>query len=86
MSGIPSINDFYGTQDMAAKLAAYQPGWYLVWNQIAPENRDVLASYKLEKMASYPAFDDDDRNVLILYKMVAQGRSSQSSPRVAITK
>jgi hypothetical protein len=70
MTGIPSINDFYGTEDAAEKLARYQPGWYLAWNGVMPENEGLLAPYKLEKMASYPAFDDDDRTILILYKMV----------------
>jgi hypothetical protein len=70
MTGIPSINDFYGTEDAAEKLARYQPGWYLAWNGIAPENEALLAPYRLEKMASYPAFDDDERTTLILYRMV----------------
>jgi len=69
MTGIPSINDFYGTEDAAEKVARYQPGWYLAWNGVAPENDAMLAPYQLEKMASYPAFDDDDRTMLILYKM-----------------
>ena len=70
MTGIPSINDFYGTEDAAEKLARYQPGWYVAWNGVAPENEALLAPYRLEKVASYPAFDDDDRTTLILYKMV----------------
>jgi len=69
MTGIASINDSYTTEDMAAKLASYQPGWYLVWDKIDPQNEWFLAPYKLEKMASYPAFDDDERTVLILYRM-----------------
>jgi hypothetical protein len=70
MTGIPSINDSYTTEDMAEKLKSYQPGWYLVWDKIDPQNEWFLAPYKLEKMASYPAFDDDERTVLILYRMV----------------
>ena len=70
MTGIPSINDFYGTEDATEKLARYQPGWYVAWNGVAPENEALLAPYRLEKVASYPAFDDDDRTTLILYKMV----------------
>jgi hypothetical protein len=70
MTGIPSINDFYGTEDAGEKLERYQPGWYLAWNSVAPENEELLAPYKLEKVASYVAFDDDDRTTLILYKMV----------------
>lgn len=79
MTGIASINDFYGTEDVAEKVARYQPGWYLEWNGIAPENEAFLAPYRLEKMASYPAFDDDDRTVLILYRMVRRGGGGAGS-------
>jgi hypothetical protein len=70
MTGIPAINDYYGTEDGAEKLARYQPGWYLGWNGEAADNQALLAPYALEKMASYPLFDDDDRTTLVLYKMV----------------
>jgi len=36
MTGIPAINDGFGTEEMAAKVAGYQPGWYLAgttWRQ-----------------------------------------------------
>jgi hypothetical protein len=79
MAGIPSINDGYGTEDMKEKVARYQPGWYLAWNDVSQENHDFLSSYRLEKVASYPAFDDDDRNVLTLYKLVRQVGSSPSA-------
>jgi hypothetical protein len=69
MTGVPSINDGYSMEDMAAKLESYQPGWYLTWNSISPEDESFLSPYRLEKMASYPAFDDDERTPLILYKM-----------------
>lgn len=70
MTGIPSINDGYGTEDMAQKVARYQPGWYVAWNDVTNEDHDFLSAYRLEKMASYPAFDDDDRGALTLYKLV----------------
>jgi len=70
MTGIPAINDYYGTEDGAEKLSRYQPGWYLGWNGEAADNQALLAPYALEKMASYPLFDDDDRTTLVLYKMV----------------
>jgi hypothetical protein len=69
MTGIPAINDGFSTEDMARKVAQDQPGWFLVWDKIAPEDEAVLASFSLEKVASYPAFDDDTRTVLILYKL-----------------
>jgi 4-amino-4-deoxy-L-arabinose transferase-like glycosyltransferase len=76
MTGIPSINDSYGTQDMAEKLSVYKPGWYLAWNGIFEENRALLSPFQLEEVASYPAFDDEERNKLILYKMVRRADAS----------
>lgn len=81
MTGIPSINDAFGTQDMAWKVSLYQPGWYLVWNGIAPENNTLLSPFRLEEIASYPVFDDDDRNKLILYKMLRRPVISPPLPR-----
>jgi len=70
MTGIPAINDYYGTEDGAEKLARYQPGWYVAWDGAVADNKDLLAPYALEKLASYPVFDDDDRTTLVLYRMV----------------
>jgi 4-amino-4-deoxy-L-arabinose transferase-like glycosyltransferase len=70
MTGIPSINDAYSTEDMAEKVARYQPGWYLAWNEVGDPEHTFLAPYRLEEVGRYPAFDDDERDVLILYKMV----------------
>jgi hypothetical protein len=78
MTGIPSINDGYGTENMAQKLAFYQPGWYLAWNDVAPETEEFLTPFSLEKMASYAVFDDEDRTTLTLYKMVRRTRESSS--------
>lgn len=73
MTGIPSIDDGFGTEDLVEKVGRYQPGWYLAWNDTSLENAGFLAGFRLEKVASYPAFDDDTRNVLTLYRMVARG-------------
>jgi hypothetical protein len=81
MTGISSINDGYGTEDMAEKVARYQPGWYLAWNDVAQEDRDFLSSYRLEKVASYPAFDDDDRGALTLYKLARRAVNSSAAPQ-----
>jgi hypothetical protein len=69
MTGIPAINDGFSTEGMAAKVAEDRPGWFVVWDQIDPEDQSALAPFNLEKMGSYPAFDDDTRTVLILYKL-----------------
>jgi hypothetical protein len=63
-------------QDMAKKVLFYQPGWYLAWNGIAEENNTLLSLFRLQQVASYAVFDDDDRNKLVLYNMV---------PRAAIS-
>jgi hypothetical protein len=78
MAGISSINDGFGTEDMAKKVASHQPGWYLVWSDIPPENEGFLSPYRLEKMASYPVFDDDERSTLTLYKMVRRDEESRA--------
>jgi len=83
MTGIPAINDFYGTQDGAEKLARNQPGWYLAWNRIDPDNEAMLAGYELEKMGSYDAFDDDERTTLILYKMVRRAGVSAAGAQAS---
>jgi hypothetical protein len=70
MTGIPSINDGFGTEEMAQKVVRYQPGWYLAWKDTEPEKQSSLSGFQLEKVASYPAFDDDDRGALTIYKMV----------------
>jgi len=70
MTGIPAINDGFGTEEMAAKVAGYQPGWYLAWNDVASEDQEFLSGFRIVKIASFPVFDDEDRNVLTLYKLV----------------
>jgi len=70
MTGIPAITDGFGTEDMAEKVARYQPGWYLAWSDTVAEKESFLSGFQLEKVASYPAFDDDDRGELSIYKMV----------------
>jgi hypothetical protein len=77
MTGIPSINDGYGTEDLAEKTLRFQPGWYLAWNDLNQQNDPFLSPFRLEKMASYPALDDDDRTTLILYKLVPRAANSQ---------
>jgi hypothetical protein len=81
MTGIPSIDDGYGTEDMAEKVARYQPGWYLAWNDVTEVSEGVLSSYRLEKIASYAAFDDDERSTLTLYKLVRSANHSSGLPR-----
>jgi 4-amino-4-deoxy-L-arabinose transferase-like glycosyltransferase len=67
---LPAICDDYGTWDLPYRIHAYHPGWYATWNEIDPGTfLDLSTQYSLERVADFPAFDDPDRNVLILYRM-----------------
>jgi 4-amino-4-deoxy-L-arabinose transferase-like glycosyltransferase len=70
MTGVPSICDDFGTTDLAVRIKAYHPGWYVTWNQVEDDKMDALTpSYHLQRVAAFPAFDDPERNLLILYRL-----------------
>ena len=70
MTGLPSICDDFGTMDLAVRVQAYHPGWYVTWNQVDDDKMDALAPmYHLQRVAAFPAFDDPERNLLILYRL-----------------
>ena len=70
MTGLPSICDDFGTMDLAVRVRAYQPGWYVTWNQVDDDKMDALAPmYHLQRVAAFPAMDDPERNLLILYRL-----------------
>jgi len=70
MTGIPSICDDFGTMDLAVRVRAYKPGWYVTWNQVDDDKMDALAPfYHLQRVAAFPAMDDPERNLLILYRL-----------------
>ena len=70
MTGLPSICDDFGTMDLAVRVRAYQPGWYVTWNQVDDDKMDALAPlYRLRRVAAFPAMDDPERNLLILYRL-----------------
>jgi 4-amino-4-deoxy-L-arabinose transferase-like glycosyltransferase len=67
---LPTMCDDFGTMDFADRLGAYQPGWWAGWNSLDPGTlEDLHTHYSLEQVASFPAFDDPDRNVLVLFKL-----------------
>ena len=70
MIGIPAINDGYSSQDLSQKVLAYQPGWYVGWNELDQDIVDSLSAFRLDEVASYPVFDRDQRDRLKLYRMV----------------
>jgi hypothetical protein len=73
----PAINDLFNSPnpvlefpDLASKLAYYRPGWYACWNQLDPGVlEDLHTRYSVEQVASFRAFDDRTRNVLVLFKL-----------------
>ncbi|HMF63934.1 MAG TPA: phospholipid carrier-dependent glycosyltransferase, partial [Edaphobacter sp.] len=70
MTGLPSICDDFGTMDLAVRVRAYQPGWYVTWNQVDDDKMDALTPmYHLQRVAAFPALDDPERNLLILYRL-----------------
>jgi hypothetical protein len=70
MTGLPSICDDFGTMELAVRVRAYQPGWYVTWNQVDDDKMDALAPmYHLQRVAAFPAMDDPERNLLILYRL-----------------
>jgi hypothetical protein len=56
--------------DVGTKLAIYKPGWWATWNDIDPGTlEDIHTHYSLEQVAEFRAFDDPERNVLVLFKL-----------------
>jgi len=79
MTGIPSICDDFGTMELVDRLAAYKPGWFATWNYIEDDKMDAMTpTYHLERIAAFPAFDDPDRNLLILYRLDPSNETSRS--------
>lgn len=72
---LPTINDLFVTpnpsfSDLAGKLGYYQPGWYATWNNLdAGAIEDLHSHYSVEQVASFRAFDDRTRDVLVLFKL-----------------
>src|SRR5882757_5831155 len=70
MTGLPSICDDFGTMDLPVRIKAYHPGWYVTWNQVDDDKMDALTPmYNLQRIAAFPAMDDPERNLLILYRL-----------------
>jgi 4-amino-4-deoxy-L-arabinose transferase-like glycosyltransferase len=69
MVQIPAINDGYSSQDLGQKVALDQPGWYVGWNELDEDIMGFLSAFRLRQVASFPVFDRDQRNRLILYRM-----------------
>ena len=83
---LPTLCDDFGTPsaaypDLVTKLARYQPGWWATWNDIDPGTlEDIHTHFSLEQVASFRAFDDPDRNVLVLFKLHPLAGGKARSP------
>jgi hypothetical protein len=67
---LPTLCDDLSIDPLPTKLAAYQPGWYAAWNDLDPGTlEDLHTRYSIEQVASFRAFDDPERNVLVLFKL-----------------
>lgn len=94
MTGVPSICDDFGTLELEQRVAAYHPGWYVSWNQVDDDKMDALTpTYHLERVAAFPAMDDPERNLLILYRLdpatsrqTSRQRRRKPTPRLLRTR
>lgn len=72
---LPTLNDAFiapnpAIPDLAARLDSFQPGWYASWNYLdAGALEDLHTHYWVEQVAVFRAFDDSDRNLLVLFKL-----------------
>jgi 4-amino-4-deoxy-L-arabinose transferase-like glycosyltransferase len=70
MTGLPSIDDDFGTLDLDKRVQQYRPGWYAAWNELDDDKMDALSPlYNAVRVAAFPSMDDPDRNLLILYRL-----------------
>ena len=70
MTGLHSICDDFGTLELGDRIKQYMPGWYVAWNQVDDDKMDAMTPlFRVTRVASFPAMDDPDRNLLILYRL-----------------
>ncbi len=70
MTGLPSIDDDFGTLELSERVRKYEPGWYASWNELDDDKVDAITpNYHAVRVAAFPAMDDPERNLLILYRL-----------------
>jgi len=70
ISHLPTLCDDFGTEDLSDREVVYKPGWYSTWNVVDSDTLyDIHLNYSLEQVGSWPAFDDPERNMLVLFKL-----------------
>ena len=83
MTGLPSIDDDFGTMDLGERAAVYRPGWYVAWNDIEDDKMDDLSPlFHVQRVATFPAMDDPERNQLILYRLDPATPQEETEPPV----
>jgi hypothetical protein len=83
MTGLHSICDDFGTAELADRAQRYNPGWYLSWNLIEDDKMDALAPlFHVERVATFPAMDDQDRNLLVLYRLEPEDTGAKRQTHV----
>jgi hypothetical protein len=81
MTGLPSIDDDFGTDELGVRAAAYRPGWYIAWNDVEDDKADALNPIDtLVRVAAFPVMDDPDRNLLILYRLDPREEQQKAAP------
>jgi hypothetical protein len=75
---LPAICDDFGTDPLPERILRYHPAWYAQWNELDAGTLDDIhtAGYRLQPVANWHAFDDEDRNNLILYRLIPLAVSS----------
>jgi hypothetical protein len=69
-TGLPAICDDYGTWDLPWRIHTWQPAWYAGWNDLDPGTLDDIQTQdSIRQVAAFSAFDDPDRNLLVLYRL-----------------
>jgi hypothetical protein len=83
ITGLPAICDDFGTLDLPERIRRYQPGWYAAWNELDPGTlEDLHTQFDLQEVANFPAYDDEDRNNLILYRLIPRAAEApKTHPR-----
>jgi len=82
MTGLHSVCDDFGTMQLIDRVRLYNPGWYAAWDQVEDDKLDAMSPlFRLERVAAFPAMDDPDRNLLILYRLEPANGPSDGHPR-----
>jgi hypothetical protein len=67
---LPGLCDDFGTLALPEKIRQAEPGWYAAWNDLDPGTlEDLHLHYSLEQVAQFRAYDDPERDTLVLFKL-----------------